>query len=121
MTKRPDGESKKKFPAGKLILLAVTRQDERAKSILYSTRQELRGRWLDFRFETHFSPDQDGQLDSWLNGESIVRYRGPTVYQPQRGYPAHGLVYFKTGLYRDEMQQPMAVYVDEYRKDELSR
>jgi len=28
---------------------------------------------------------------------------------------------FKTGLCRDEMQQPMTIYVDEYRKDELSR
>jgi len=34
---------------------------------------------------------------------------------------AHGHAYFKTGLYRDEMQQPMTTYVDEYGKDELSR
>jgi hypothetical protein len=101
--------------------LSVTRQDDRAKSILYSTKQEIRGHWLDFRFQTRFSRDPDGQIDGWLNGEPIVHYRGPTVYQQRRGYPAHGYVYFKTGLYRDEMQQPMTIYVDEYRKDELSR
>ncbi|MGA9509027.1 MAG: polysaccharide lyase [Candidatus Sulfotelmatobacter sp.] len=101
--------------------LFITRQDDHARSILYSTKQEMRGRWLDFRFETLFSRDQDGLIDGWLNGEPIVHYRGPTVYQPQRGYPAHGYVYFKTGLYRDEMQQPMTIYIDEYRKDELSR
>lgn len=101
--------------------LFVTRQDDHARSILYSTKQEMRGRWLDFRFETRFSRDQKGRIDGWLNGEPIVHYQGPTVYQPQRGYPAHGYVYFKTGLYRDEMQQPMTIYVDEYRKDELSR
>jgi Polysaccharide lyase len=100
--------------------LSVTRQDAHAKSILYSTKEEIRGRWLDFRFETRFFRNQDGQIDAWLNGERIVQYAGPTVYYG-RGYPAHGYVYFKTGLYRDEMQQPMTIYLDEYRKDELSR
>ncbi len=105
--------------------LTVTRQDEDGKSILYSTKQEIRGRWLDFRFEMRFSRNRDGRqagnIDGWLNGEQIVSYRGATVYQEQRGYPARGYVYFKTGLYRDHMQQPMTIYVDEYRKDELSR
>ncbi len=101
--------------------LAVARQDDRAKSILYSTKQESRGRWLDFRFETRFSRGEDGQIDIWLNGEPIAHYKGPNVYHQHFGYPAHGYVYFKTGLYRDEMQQPMTMYVDEYRKDELSR
>lgn len=51
----------------------------------------------------------------------VVHYTGPTVYQPQLGYPRHGFVYFKTGLYRDEMQEPMTMYVDDYRKDELTQ
>jgi hypothetical protein len=107
-----------RYQDGRLFL---TRQDDRAKSILYSTRQEIRGRWLDFRLETRFSHEQDGQIDAWLNGEPVVHYRGPTAYQVQRGYPENGYIYFKTGLYRDEMQQPMTIYLDEYRKDELSR
>ena len=105
--------------------LTVTRQDETGKSILYSTTQEIRGRWLDFRFDTRFSRfgdgDQPGYIDAWLNGEQILSYQGATLYQLQRGYPAHGYIYFKMGLYRDELQQPMTIYLDEYRKDELSR
>jgi hypothetical protein len=105
--------------------LTVTRQDEGGKFILYSTKQEIRGRWLDFRFDTRLSRDRDGErsgyIDGWLNGERIVNYKGATLYQEQRGYPVHGSVYFKMGLYRDELQQPMTIYVDEYRKDELSR
>jgi hypothetical protein len=100
--------------------LSVTRQDDYAKSILYATKEEMRGRWLDFRFETRFSREQDGRIDGWLNGEPIVDFTGPTAYHGH-GYPAHGYVYFKTGLYRDEMQRPMTIYVDEYRKDELNR
>jgi Polysaccharide lyase len=105
--------------------LTVTRQDEGGKSVLYSTKEEIRGRWLDFQFETRFSRERNGEragyIDGWLNGEPIVSYHGATAYQEQRGYPEHGYVYFKTGLYRDEMQRPMTIYVDEYRKDELSR
>jgi hypothetical protein len=101
--------------------LFITRQDDRKIYKLYSTREEMRGRWLDFCFETRFSPSQDGRIDAWLNGQPIVHYLGPTAYQVKRGYPAHGYVYFKMGLYRDEMPQPMTIYVDEYRKDELSR
>jgi hypothetical protein len=101
-------------------VLTVTRQDERGKLVLYPTTQEIRGRWLDLRFETRFSPGNDGSVEAWLNGEHIVSYHGPTTYQPRLGYPKHGYVYFKTGLYRDEMEQPMTLYVDEYRKDELS-
>jgi hypothetical protein len=98
--------------------LQITRQDDHGKTILYSTKEEMRGRWLDFRFATRFSRGDDGQIDAWLNDAPIIHYHGPTAYT-QRGYPDHGYVYFKTGLYRDEMPQPMTIYVDEYRKDEL--
>jgi hypothetical protein len=101
--------------------LFINRHDDHKTFRLYSAREEIRGRWLDFRFETRFSPEQDGHIDAWLNGQPIVHYHGPTAYHVKRGYPAHGYVYFKMGLYRDEMQQPMTLYVDEYRKDELSR
>jgi hypothetical protein len=99
--------------------LSVARKDDLGKSVLYSTKQEIRGRWLDFRFETRFSRGQAGQINGWLNGEPIVHYLGPNVYQHHTGILAR-LVYFKMGLYRDEMQQPMTIFVDEYRKDELS-
>ena len=101
--------------------LFITRQDDHKIYKLYSTREEMRGRWLDFRFETRFSPGHDGRIDAWLNGQPIVHYLGPTAYQVKRGYLAQGYVYFKMGLYRNEMPQPMTIYVDEYRKDELSR
>ncbi len=101
--------------------LFITRRDEKKDFVLYSTREEIRGRWLDFRFETRFSAGQDGYIHGWLNDRPIVHYLGPTAYQLKRGYPTGGYIYFKTGLYRDELQQPMTMYVDEYKKDELNR
>ena len=101
--------------------LQVTRQNQDEKQILYQGDQEVRGRWLDFRFVTRFSAGADGRIDATLNGTQIVSYRGPTVFQPAAGYPRHGLVYFKTGLYRDALQEPpWTIYVDEYRKDECA-
>jgi hypothetical protein len=99
--------------------LQVTRQNQDEKVILYQGGEEVRGRWLDFRFVIRFDAGANGRIDATLNGAKIVSYRGPTVFQPAPGYPRHGLVYFKTGLYRDALQEPpWTIYVDEYRKDE---
>jgi len=80
----------------------------------------MRGRWLDFRFVIRFSQNDDGLITGWLNGQQIVQYRGVTAYRAAFGYPAHGFFYFKMGLYRDLMQEPMTIYLDEFRKDQLS-
>jgi Polysaccharide lyase len=99
--------------------IKVTRKDEKGTDVLYQGEDDVRGRWLDFRFVTRFDSTSDGMVDATLNGQSIVRYRGVTAFQPAPGYPEHGLVYFKTGLYRDALgAPPWAIYVDEYRKDE---
>ena len=36
------------------------------------------------------------------------------------GYQGPGYFYFKMGLYRNVMAEPMTVYIDEYRKRRLS-
>ena len=99
--------------------LRVTRRDEKGTEILYQGTEDARGRWLDFRFVTRFDSTDAGVVDATLDGQSIVHYRGPTTFQPTPGYPARGLVYFKTGLYRDALgEPPWTIYLDEYRKDE---
>lgn len=98
--------------------LRVTRRDEKGSEILYQGTADARGRWLDFRFVTRFD-QTTGLVDATLDGRPIVHYCGPTLFQPAAGYPLHGLVYFKTGLYRDALgEPPWTMYVDEYRKDE---
>jgi hypothetical protein len=99
--------------------LQVTRQNQDEKEMLYQGDQEVRGHWLDFRFVTRFDAGADGRVDATLNGAKILSYRGSTVFQPAPGYPRGGLIYFKTGLYRDALHEPpWTIYVDEYRKDE---
>ena len=99
-------------------VLSVTRNGDAGKEVLYKSQGEMRGRWLDFRFVTRFSQGDDGAIDGWMNGQQIVHYRGVTAYRAASGYAAHGLFYFKMGLYRDLMQQPMTIYLADYRKDQ---
>lgn len=99
--------------------LQVSRQNQDQKVVLYQGEDEVRGRWLDFRFVMRFDAGADGRIDGALNGAKIVEYRGPTLFQAAPGYPRNGLVYFKTGLYRDARgEKPWTMYVDEYQKDQ---
>jgi hypothetical protein len=99
-------------------VLYITRKNDDGGVKLFESQGEMRGRWLDFRFVTRFSQSDDGAIDGWMNGQQIVHYRGVTAYRAALGYPAHGFFYFKTGLYRDLMQQPMTIYLADYRKDQ---
>ncbi|HEX8818063.1 MAG TPA: heparin lyase I family protein [Terriglobales bacterium] len=98
--------------------LRVTRRDATRTEELYRTNEDVRGRWLDFRFVIRFDPTAAGLVDATLNRTPIIHYRGPTTYLPPRGHLLHR-VYFKTGLYRDALgQPPWTIYLDEYRKDQ---
>lgn len=99
--------------------IRITRRDESGSHVLYQGTELASQRWLNFRFVARFEPTNDGLVEATLEGQPIVDYHGPTTYQPAHGYPAHGLVYFKTGLYRDARGEgPWTLYVDEYRKDQ---
>ena len=101
-------------------ILFVTRKNDAGQVTMYRSQGEMRGRWLDFRFVNRFSQGDDGAINGWMNGQPLVQYRGVTAYRAARGYPAHGLFYFKMGLYRDLMKEPMTIYLDDFRKDQCA-
>ena len=91
------------------------------ETVLYQEKAEFRGRWLDFKFQVRFSPGENGRIKAWLGGKQIVDYKGVTA-DPENavtGYPSPSYFYFKMGLYRDVMPEPMTIYIDEYRKKQL--
>ncbi|MGA7685606.1 MAG: heparin lyase I family protein [Terriglobales bacterium] len=101
--------------------LKITRHDELGSHVIYEGDEDVRGRWLDFRFVIRFENSDQGSVDATLDGRNVVHYRGPTLFQPTRGYPARALIYFKTGLYRDALHEPpWTMFVDEYRKDQCA-
>lgn len=104
-------------------VLTLTQTFGQTKKILYEEKGEFRNRWLNFRFQVRFSSRDNGRIKAWMDGKQIVDYTGATA-NPENAkteYPNPGRFYFKMGLYRDGMTEPMTIYVDEYRKKSLPK
>jgi hypothetical protein len=101
--------------------LKITQNIAKHETVLYQEQAEFRGRWLDFKFQTRFTTNQNGRIKAWLNGRRLVDYTGVNAYPETAatGYPSPSRFYFKMGLYRNVMPEPMTIYIDEYRKKEL--
>ena len=108
-----------RYVGGKLY---ITRQIDKHQLTIFQTTDEIRGKWMDYRFQFRFSPRTDGLIRAWINGQQVATYDGPTAYpeNEQTGYASPSRFYFKMGLYRDLMDVPMTLYIDEYRKRQLS-
>jgi hypothetical protein len=102
-------------------ILKITQNIGSHQITLYKSKEEIRDRWLDFKFCICFSKDNNGRIIAHLNDSLIVDYKGITAYQEDQstGYPDPGRFYFKMGLYRNVMSEPMTIYIDEYSKELL--
>ncbi len=102
-------------------VLKITHKTGADQTTIYETKEELRNRWLDFKFQIRFSTGANGRIKAWLDDKQIVDYTGVNAYpeNEQTRFADPGWFYFKTGLYRDVMAEPMTIYIDEYRKKEL--
>jgi len=109
-----------RYIGGQLRITQALGPDRRPQ--LYRAAQDLRGKWTDFKFHIRFAPDETGRVEAWLDDTRIVDHRGVTAYAegPSSGYPVPSVFYFKMGMYRDAMPQPMTMYFDEYRKRVLA-
>jgi hypothetical protein len=105
-----------RYKSGKL---RITCQVEEDKIDLYKQKVDIRNKWLDFKFHIRFSTKENGRIKAWMNEEKIVDYAGPTAYSEKYGYTTPNYFYFKIGLYRDRIPEPMTIYIDEYRKQRL--
>jgi len=101
-------------------ILFITLTTDSGRRRLYELKDEVRNRWLDFKFRIRFSKQSDGEIEAFLNDKNIITYKGITGYSEKRDYYAkNNTFYFKMGLYRDRMREPMSIYIDEYRKKEI--
>ena len=62
----------------------------------------VRNRWYDFVYHIRWTAQADGYIDAWVNGELVMRYRGPTLY-PRQG------CYLKLANYHTAFGKPSAV------------
>ncbi len=107
-----------RYVSGRLF---ITRQVGRHPETLFETSEDLRGKWTDVRFQIRFTTNDNGRVKAWLNNKLVVDYTGPTAYpeNAETSYPHPSWFYFKMGLYRNVMPEPMTIYIDEYRKRQL--
>jgi hypothetical protein len=96
--------------------LSIKSQINEERNTLFSTKEEIRGKWIDFVFNIKFTKTKKGFIDIWMNKKQIINYIGATTYPEKYNYPKIGRVFFKIGLYRDKMDKPMTIYLDEYLK-----
>ncbi len=81
------------------------------KTVVYrSEALAQKGVWHTFKAQVRWSPDPDGRLRMWINGEQVVDYAGPIGYRDALG------PYFKMGLYRDATPDTFVIYHDDYRR-----
>jgi hypothetical protein len=102
-------------------VLAITQDLAHKQTIFFQEKGDFRNRWLDFKFQVDFSSISNGSVKAWLGDRQLVDFTGITANAetPTTGYANPSRFFFKMGLYRNLMPQPMTVYIDEYRKHQL--
>ena len=85
--------------------------------------EAARGKWMDIVINTNFSPERDGFVRAWVNGEQVCNYRGPvvaTVDRALRARPNHRRGIFVSYTKRWDDRRPdtpkptMIVHYDEF-------
>jgi hypothetical protein len=107
-----------RYISGKML---ITQTIGPQRKVLWESEKEFRNKWLDFKFRYCFTTNNRGRIAAYLNDSIIVDYSGPTAYNEESttGYPSPSQFYFKMGLYRDTMTEPMTIYIDSYSKELL--
>lgn len=102
--------------------LTITQDIEKKQTVLWEEKNEFRNRWLDFKVQVRFSTGGSGRVKAWLGDQQVVNFKGATANSAgaSTGYGSPGWFYFKMGLYRNVMAEPMTVFIDEYRKRALA-
>jgi Polysaccharide lyase len=94
--------------------LRITIETPQGRQTIFRRPGLLQGRWLDLRYRIRFHLT-DGAVTAWLDGAQVVDYRGPLGFDDD---PPD--VYFRLGLYRDRMAEPMVLYFDDFRTERLA-
>jgi hypothetical protein len=92
-------------------VFSITIQNADRRVVLFEEKADIRGRWNHLVYHLKLTPSPDGFLRAWLNGRQVTDYQGPV------GYPDDlDRVYFKIGLYRDNLPFPMTMLVARFRR-----
>lgn len=94
--------------------LRITIETPQGRQTIFRLPEFPRGRWHDLRYRIRFHLTE-GAVAAWLDGVQVVDYRGPLGFDDD---PPD--VYFRLGLYRNRMVEPMVLYFDDFRTERLA-
>ena len=92
-------------------VFSITIQDGDRRVVLFEEKSDIRGRWNHLVYRLRLTPQADGFLQAWFNGKQVTDYRGPIGYADDLDH-----VYFKIGLYRDNLTVPMTMLLARFRR-----
>ncbi len=84
---------------------------DRGKRKVFIEKMDLLNRWVDMVFRIIPEPNEEGLLQAWKDDRQMVDYRGPLGFKDDEDE-----IYFKLGLYRDHMKEPMRIIYDRFRR-----
>jgi len=71
--------------------------------------EPVKNKWMRVVIQSNISKTEKGFINIYLDHQLIVSYRGLSAYVTQ-----DPKTYFKFGLYRDQTEEPMHMYFDQY-------
>jgi hypothetical protein len=75
----------------------------------YKLPKLVLGRWHDVQYVVRYETNATGSIEVSFDGKKVVDYTGPTAE------PAYkNSFYHKFGLYRDQIEEPMTAYFDNF-------
>lgn len=87
------------------------------RKIKFFLEENVLGKWNTFKIQYKISTNHNGFVKAWHNDRLFVDYKGHIGYRYNED-----LIYFKMGLYRDELDVPQTIFIDEfYRSAKLSQ
>ncbi|MBX7147392.1 MAG: polysaccharide lyase [Alphaproteobacteria bacterium] len=89
----------------------ITIDNDKGQTILYKENNNIKDQWIDMIYHIKFSKNSSGLLEVWKNKQRIISYHGILAYQEDLPY-----TYFKFGLYRDTLKEPMTIYFDDFQR-----
>ena len=92
-------------------VFSITIQDGDRRVVLFEEKSDIRGRWNHLVYHLRLTPRADGLLQAWFNGRQVTDYRGSLGYADDLDS-----VYFKIGLYRDSLAEPMRMLLARFRR-----
>ncbi len=91
-----------------ILIFQIQYNEQRVK---FKKEVDLRGNWHNIVVNYQLNDNQTGFAKVWINNELFAEYNGPLGYKYKEN-----LIYFKMGIYRDEIDLVQSILISKFRR-----